>query len=559
MDYNLANKIGVTICYSELFRRHPTLEDLHNIIRPLKRQDVLISISWLLAVTKVWQTIQTNETERKVWVHFLPTHHARLPRAEDRFAFSRYTLLWLAKQACIVCPSEGMLVDTPETRERLGLACLMVNDLITPRSRFNGPLDLAASMIASTDYYSHDEQDRDLVRTRYFLRELAPQSKQPAVRDFPARIESLLGFDIDEYCDLALSTCARNMSANVDDLRSYTTPGVTAENFKTTAVDPHRVTEFLRTISAAEETLHDEFSSRIRSLDDLTTFRIWPILKTKDDLYALLDVALVLDKAGRSLVWTALNASNNGSERKQMLGIWGCLLDEYVSALLKETSHPTRTVIANPCFEDGTEALDCCVIEGGSLVAIEVKSSTLTNEVRYADDASRLQEELEKKFVTGDGDGLKGLSQLARFVSRFSQGHPVLDPSTKKVVAKKSSVRVVFPLLVFLDTALRTPGVNRYLQSRFKDLYRTSRTITPLLTMPVAELEEVQGHLDEVLLNALLESFSSTNRDHMMTFVAAHVPIVKERGRKMGPMVGRLDDLLNQLRERLFPGTPMWE
>jgi hypothetical protein len=77
--------------------------------------------------------------------------------------------------------------------------------------------------------------------------------------------------------------------------------------------------------------------------------------------------------------------------------------------------------------------------------------------------------------------------------------------------------------------------------------------------MPVAELEEVQGHLDEVLLNALLESFSSTNRDHMMTFVAAHVPIVKERGRKMGPMVGRLDDLLNQLRERLFPGTPMWE
>jgi hypothetical protein len=49
-----------------------------------------------------------------------------------RVLFSRITLLYLAKQACIVCGETGAMMDDAQSYEAIGLAYLMANDLMLP-------------------------------------------------------------------------------------------------------------------------------------------------------------------------------------------------------------------------------------------------------------------------------------------------------------------------------------------------------------------------------------------------------------------------------------------
>ncbi|MEO5926673.1 MAG: hypothetical protein ABIR70_22865 [Bryobacteraceae bacterium] len=191
------------------------------------------------------------------------------------------------------------------------------------------------------------------------------------------------------------------------------------------------------------------------------------------------------------------------------------------------------------------------------MIAVEVKSSTLPNEVKYSDTEVLLKEQIEKKFVSGDDDGKKGLSQLAEFLRRFSAGSALRDPSGKYPAITKSDIWKIIPVIIFSEQALRTPGVCHYLQSRLKDLIRVKKPIvTPLVPIPIGELEEIQGHLDELLLGDALESFlRETDRT---TFLAGNIPLLAGKVRKVGPMMRNLEVLLNETRERLFPGSQPW-
>ncbi|MEO5926674.1 MAG: hypothetical protein ABIR70_22870 [Bryobacteraceae bacterium] len=228
----------------------------------------------------------------------------------------------------------------------------MANDLVTSVRTLQGSLDLAANMMASIDCYSFDEHDRDIVRSRYLLREIAPRSKRQTVRQLPSRIESLVGFQIEEYCDLAFGACMKNMAADVGDI-AYITPALKADNFQPTSIDPLRAELFLRTISATEDEFFQELSQKATHELDLTVFRNRPLLRMADT-YAVLDVGLALDKAGRSLFWTALKSAEAAKERMGMLGNWGYLFEDYTNEILNGVGHPSRAVIANPCFHDGT-------------------------------------------------------------------------------------------------------------------------------------------------------------------------------------------------------------
>ncbi len=188
------SKLGVRIQFSRIFGKRPTLADMHEAIRPLKRQDVLLSLAWIISVTKGTRIQQDNQLERKIWPHFLPSCYTRLSTDPTAFVFSRFTVLWLMKQACLVCDLDGQPVETIKARERLGIGCLMANDLMDdPDRNLTRRLDVAASMMAAADMYSFDEHDRDIVRTRFFLRDIAKRSRNPQARDLPQKIEGLLG------------------------------------------------------------------------------------------------------------------------------------------------------------------------------------------------------------------------------------------------------------------------------------------------------------------------------------------------------------------------------
>jgi hypothetical protein len=52
------------------------------------------------------------------------------------------------------------------------------------------------------------------------------------------------------------------------------------------------------------------------------------------------------------------------------------------------------------------------LLEGGSLVAFEHKSSTIRADAKYGGDVEKLKEQLHLKFVEGDEEGAKGIAQL---------------------------------------------------------------------------------------------------------------------------------------------------
>ena len=70
---------------------------------------------------------------RNFQAYLLPDHQQKLQKLragnESRLVFSRFTILYVMKQACLVCPEQGGQVDTRRAHSELGLCCLMANDL----------------------------------------------------------------------------------------------------------------------------------------------------------------------------------------------------------------------------------------------------------------------------------------------------------------------------------------------------------------------------------------------------------------------------------------------
>ena len=212
----------------------------------------------------------------------------------------------------------------------------------------------------------------------------------------------------------------KTISADVTEVADFVAPCIRAQNFETTAISPDRAEVFLQSISADENAFVEEFGKGGTEAD-VTAIRQWPLLRLTDGSYAILDAGFVLDKAGKGLFWTGLKGCSLKS-RLRILGFWGELFESYVGKLLSEAPHSARSIVANPRFGDGAEAIDLCALENGTLLAIEVKASTLRASVRYADDPTLLRDEIEKRFVIGDESGPKGLSQIANFPPFFGGG-----------------------------------------------------------------------------------------------------------------------------------------
>ena len=209
MPSTKSSKVGELITYASLNGdQWPTIDDLKKILTRFARADVVLRVAWLLTVIEAWQRVESNDRDRQVRDFVFPTLRQRFPSDPNRFVFSRYSLLWLMRQAFLTCPGDGPQIRTRDELEMLGIACLISNDLSTYRvpRRLTSDLDVAANMLSLTDVFSQEEFDRDIARTRYILTAVAAESARPEVRHVPKLIEESIGFTITEYCDLDVSS-----------------------------------------------------------------------------------------------------------------------------------------------------------------------------------------------------------------------------------------------------------------------------------------------------------------------------------------------------------------
>jgi hypothetical protein len=187
---------------------------------------------------------------------------------------------------------------------------------------------------------------------------------------------------------------------------------------------------------------------------------------------------------------------------------------------------------------------------------MEYKSSTIKSATRYADDPAALEQLLEQRFIQGEGkeSGRKRVAQLFHAIKRFTDGDALVVQSAG-VEVRSDRIHTIMPVLVHLDNALRTPGIPHYMTTRFRRFGRFKHfTVTPIILLPITELEELEGYLDDTPLSAFLESFLALLRsDKATVFLTRILPILRGQPRRIGGTLRRFDEYIEGLTDRLFP------
>jgi hypothetical protein len=230
-----------------------------------------------------------------------------------------------------------------------------------------------------------------------------------------------------------------------------------------------------------------------------------------------------MDKAGRGLYWSLFGKVRDG-QRGGLAAFWGAVFESYVNYILQRNYSGGGTFVPEPKFSNGDAAFDAYIVEGRDLLVFEHKSSVIRADAKYGGDASKLKNELELKFVEGDEEGAKGLTQLNNHLVRFLSGDSLAG-------IRAGDIDRVYPVMVCLESAMVGPYLAKYLNGRFDDIYsrKTYRqVVTPVFTLAITDVENLLGYLQSFHLSDILESYYSTNKAMFTSLSSSVVPLLKK-------------------------------
>jgi hypothetical protein len=120
---------------------------------------------------------------------------------------------------------------------------------------------------------------------------------------------------------------------------------------------------------------------------------------------------------------------------------------------------------------------------------------------------------------------------------------------------ERSEIRTIYPVLVFLDHSFTGPYLNLVYNERFDsaDLRRRYRkTVTPLFSLTVHDLENVLPHTDRHGFTDILGSFYSANRKMGSELSQSIVPLLLGESPGRDPVRERFEQFGTDLERALF-------
>jgi hypothetical protein len=283
--------------------------------------------------------------------------------------------------------------------------------------------------------------------------------------DIRALFKERLGLDHGTFCELIFGCASKFVSPKLEELEANPEAAVLRTTYFSKAKIPaDTVSQFFSKITCTESAFVEKVKrSNDRPDNDLTLFQAFPLIEIAKDSYACLDPGFLADKAGRDLYWSLFSQSEK-DQKSRLPGFWGTVFELYVNHILNESYAAGGKFIAEPKFADGGAAFDACILEGRNLFVMEHKSSVLRADAKYSGNPSLLKKELDLKFIDGDADGAKGVSQLSKHLGRFLAGENLggIDPK---------EVDRVYPVMVCLESTMVTPYLGRYLNERFRVIF----------------------------------------------------------------------------------------
>jgi len=526
-------KAAVLITYREILGKEPELPALHKILKKYERREVIFLLAKVNCLLGTWQNAPYYELDERFSNYLLGDFHLQLKelrRASDtRVVFSRFTLLYLIKQACIACPEKGAQVNTRRAHSEIGICCLMANDLVLPfvPKETDGTLERLTNLLPFSDYVSQEHYSMEIGRTQIILDEILKLPLLAARSDFvdiEVLFQKYLGLDLRTFCELSFGCSSKFIKVKLEELEANPETAVLRSSyFAKSKIPSDKIAQFFSKTTITESSFVDKVDqSKDRPRNDLTVFQAFPLIEIANEVFACLDPGFIIDKAGRGLYWTLFFALPD-EHRGKLASFWGAVFELYINYVLSKSYEASGIFFSESKFSNGDGAFDAFILEGRNFIVFEHKSSVIRADAKYAGDPSKLKKELDLKFIEGDTAGSKGLGQLSKHLARFLGGDKLGDLSC-------ANVDKVYPVLVCLESTMVTPYLGRYLNERFRTIFRRRdfrQVVTPVFTLGVSDIENLLGYLQSFLFSAILESYHSKNKTMLTSISSSEVPLLK--------------------------------
>jgi len=226
---------------------------------------------------------------------------------------------------------------------------------------------------------------------------------------------------------------------------------------------------------------------------DVTTFRFHPLIQI-GHLYICSDYAFLVEKMFAGAYW-ALHDREDKVGRDQLSRAWGYIFERYVNWWargrdFKKTLsyHPFPLWTDKPSQKSKKkvapiEAFDAVMLEGKRMVVLESKGGFLTLDAKHSLNMRLLLRDLNKKFA-------KACRQLAKAIGEL---FGIVVERTLQDIPTEHVTRVV-PVIVVQDQALRSLGINWWLNRQFQRMMRSfvlrpGVTVEPVTVVYIDEFE----------------------------------------------------------------------
>ncbi|MGA8596534.1 MAG: hypothetical protein WB676_17635 [Bryobacteraceae bacterium] len=529
-------EMGVVVYFSDVFGRTPTLEEARATLAQYTRESVLLVLAKLSAALQLWFRPDYNKDNglaRDVFRNAAKVINQFLPGRPPRFFFSRLGILATARLALTVCNDEhGRNIREPTEAAHILCCCLMMNELTVKSGPVSTATDMLLHQLPNHNGLARYDFRADLLRSlSIFERNRDLIGTRAGIVDLELEFADATGLAARRFAELCLVVGAPYRAITAASLvANDPTFLVDKTRFANMTVSDETLSSFFGTVARTPQELTDFLSTqKSRPLADTTVFQSWPMIQVpRGGQYYCLDVASLMDKTGRGLYWTLFGAADKSTKAK-LGGTYGVAFEAYLHDRVRATGISAEVYLASPQFPSEDEVTDAIFVEGAYLVLCEYKSSVLRADAKLGGQLDQLVTEIDKKFITGDEDGRKGIAQLHRSIRRVLQGEPIVGLPERKWTK-------ILAVMICLEHAMLCPGMSAYLNERFdrttlKAL--SSTAVGPLVLIDVEHFEDLLPDIKQYTFTTLLDDYYRNHmratRDQLVPFRRANIPFLDDK------------------------------
>jgi hypothetical protein len=514
-------KHAVYITYQELFDRHPTQEELNQLISGLDALKTTMVAARLNTMVRrsvsqedpngglnfqSWfvKEFFDDETRKRLMDRFGNENPNRRPVCHpiQLLSIMRITLAMAAGGG------ESQAEFTERDRHKFGTACLMVNDLfctLEEREHIQtGPQDermkhLLLQVLAPGEA-SNPTPFRNLLFRSYYVYRIALQDPEIIYKirkeceglDFERNFEDVVGTPLQGWLSLVIGLYTHLFNHSLEEFVGN--PSVFVVDRKTILEKPAlttaQVNSFFDRLSSSFEDLREELK-RLRRVDerfDLVPFMAKPFLEFAPGRCFCVDLALLSEKLNNG-PYFLLSSLLPERKREPVFKAWGILFEAYVNWLLRglEGRHGATFYPDTRWDDESNKSFDAVFVKARLVVTMEFKGGFLKQEARYSNDVNAFTADLDTKIGVGCKQLARDTAQLFPEKGKRKRLHGVPIPS---------NTEWVLPVLVVQDLILRTPFINYFLNQRFQAERKRFPTeskveVLPLNVIQVSTLESL--------------------------------------------------------------------